>query len=62
MAFEQPSEFKETKLVLKTRSWWLGRTIDLEMTGPAGSVNEFARNHVPLGTKEKKVKDGLETN
>ncbi len=60
MVFEAPEEKKETSLKLKMRSWWLGKRIEVEMTGPAGSVNEFAKKHVPLGTR-KKGKNGLST-
>jgi len=61
MSFEQPEEKKETKLSLKMRTWWLGKRIEIEMTGPAGSINEFAKKHVPWAVKEeRKVAEGRE--
>ena len=54
MAFEQPEERAQTKINLNMRSWWLGRRIVLEMTGPSTIVREFIQNYIPLKINKEK--------
>ncbi len=63
MTFVEEDDRSQAKLTLKMRTWWLGKTIELEMSGPAGSINAFAKEHIPVGTKYflLRKKDGLET-